>query len=142
MADWHREIALWLGDQVNAHRLDALTPVIEACLKRWWEAHNLPEGNLEFHSQVVLAFDQFGRSRLTSREVEVLQCMLKGHSIKSLADHFHIIVDTVKHHRKNIYTKLGIRSQGELFDLFLTTISAYRPGQDTDPLQFLPQYQS
>ncbi len=121
----------------DASLLHSLSPVIEACLKRWWETYTLSPTDDQFHQQVVLAFDLFGSSILTPREVEILQCMLRGHSIKSLADHFHISIDTVKHHRKNIYNKLEIRSQGELFDLFLTAVSAYKPELYSDPLQAL-----
>ncbi|MCY1250836.1 Bacterial regulatory protein, luxR family [compost metagenome] len=51
------------------------------------------------------------------REAEVIRLMLKGHSTKSIARHLGNSPETVKVHRKRIYSKLKISSQGELFSL-------------------------
>ena len=56
---------------------------------------------------------------LTHRECEIAGLILKGHSSKSIARIIEISPGTVKIHRKNIYRKLGISSQSELFSLFL-----------------------
>ncbi|MDH4568003.1 helix-turn-helix transcriptional regulator [Pseudomonas sp. BN414] len=56
---------------------------------------------------------------LTARELEVGRLMLSGCSSKEIARKLDISAETVKVHRKHIYSKLGIKSQSELFRLFL-----------------------
>lgn len=56
---------------------------------------------------------------LTARELEIARLMLSGGSGKEIARRLGISAETVKVHRKHIYGKLGIKSQSELFALFL-----------------------
>lgn len=56
---------------------------------------------------------------LTLRENEVAQLMLGGHSSKAIAQRLQISVETVRVHKKHLYSKLGINSQSELFSVFL-----------------------
>ncbi|AOE84213.1 helix-turn-helix transcriptional regulator [Pseudomonas sp. TCU-HL1] len=56
---------------------------------------------------------------LTARELEVGRLMLSGCSSKEIARKLDISAETVKVHRKHMYSKLGIKSQSELFSLFL-----------------------
>jgi DNA-binding CsgD family transcriptional regulator len=72
------------------------------------------------------AFAAFGRHRLTQREGEVVAMVLRGHSSEAIATALKIAPGTVKIHRKNIYAKLGIGSQAELFSLFLASLSGAR----------------
>ncbi len=51
---------------------------------------------------------------LSEREVEVLQCLVDGHSYKSIAAKLYISVHTVRFHLHNIYEKLHVRSRAEL----------------------------
>jgi DNA-binding CsgD family transcriptional regulator len=64
-------------------------------------------------------FHDFGEDTLTEREREIVQLVLIGHSSSSIALNLGISLPTVKTHRRNIYTKLDISSQAELFSLFL-----------------------
>ena len=73
--------------------------------------------------QVTNAFEKFGEGILTRREREVVRMVLRGHSSESIGRHFHISTGTVKIHRKNIYGKLGISSQSELFSRFIAYLS-------------------
>ena len=50
--------------------------------------------------------------------------MLKGHSSEAIGDILGISSGTVRIHRKNVYSKLGIKSQGELFSRFIDALSA------------------
>ncbi len=52
---------------------------------------------------------------LTRREAEISALILEGHSNLSISGHLNIATDTVKVHRRNIYRKLQISSQAELF---------------------------
>ena len=56
---------------------------------------------------------------LSAREMEVVQLLLSGCSNKEIARKLAISAETVKVHRKHLYSKLGIKSQSELFALFL-----------------------
>jgi DNA-binding CsgD family transcriptional regulator len=56
---------------------------------------------------------------LSARELEVGRLMLSGCSNKEIARKLAISAETVKVHRKHMYSKLGIKSQSELFSLFL-----------------------
>lgn len=56
---------------------------------------------------------------LTARELDVIRLMLSGCSNKEVANKLDISAETVKVHRRHIYAKLNIKSQPELFALFL-----------------------
>ncbi|WP_149740467.1 LuxR C-terminal-related transcriptional regulator [Rhizobium sp. RU20A] len=60
---------------------------------------------------------------LTPREIEITSLILRGHSTMSIAEQLGIVEGTVKIHRKNIYHKLGISSQAELFGTFIRQLS-------------------
>jgi DNA-binding CsgD family transcriptional regulator len=59
---------------------------------------------------------------LTAREVDTVELMLKGHSTKSLARALGIDDGTAANHKRNIYAKLDVHSQAQLFDLFLRSL--------------------
>lgn len=56
---------------------------------------------------------------LTNRELEILQLLLSGFSSKGISQKLGISPETVKAHRKHIYTKLGVKSHPELFAVYL-----------------------
>jgi len=66
--------------------------------------------------------EKSGRSALTAREIEVAMLSLSGFSSRAIAEKLTISFETVRAHKKHIYSKLGIGSQSELFALF------YEPG--------------
>ncbi|WP_029038753.1 response regulator [Salinimicrobium xinjiangense] len=45
---------------------------------------------------------------LTDREIEVLQLLIKGYSVKLIAAELHIAYDTCRSHLRNIYRKLHV----------------------------------
>ncbi|MBS0975761.1 response regulator transcription factor, partial [Serratia rubidaea] len=59
------------------------------------------------------------RAMLTPREREIVDLILAGQGSPQIAARLFISLGTVKNHRKNIYGKLGIGSQAELFSLLL-----------------------
>ena len=67
-------------------------------------------------------FQDFGKLTLTVREQAVAKLILTGHSSNSIALTLGISLPTVKTHRRNIYTKLNISSQAELFNLFVKSL--------------------
>jgi DNA-binding NarL/FixJ family response regulator len=64
----------------------------------------------------------------------VLQLILHGHSSQSIAGKLDIALRTVKLHRQNLYQKLDISSQAELFYLFIDSLSCLGNGDNFDPL--------
>lgn len=76
------------------------------------------------NQQIRDAFMHFGSDRLTEREREIAHLLLRGHSAKSSAKVLEISPETVRMHRKNLYTKLEIGSQAELFALFIDWLIA------------------
>ncbi|MFC0228151.1 helix-turn-helix transcriptional regulator [Serratia aquatilis] len=71
---------------------------------------------------VIPPMDSVAQARftLTPREREIVDLILGGNGSQQIAARLYISLGTVKNHRKNIYSKLNIGSQAELFSLFLT----------------------
>ena len=57
--------------------------------------------------------------QLTDREVQTAMLLLAGHSSKAIAARLAISPETVKVHRRNLYAKLQVSSQGQIFSLFM-----------------------
>ncbi|RON17358.1 response regulator transcription factor [Pseudomonas frederiksbergensis] len=66
-------------------------------------------------------------TQITTREKDVLQLLLSGFSNKEIAGKLALSTETIKVHRRNIYAKLNIKSQPELFARF------FMPKQDIFP---------
>jgi DNA-binding CsgD family transcriptional regulator len=122
-------------------QLHAVAPVVIAVAERQWRGlarrfDSVPE-RPSADAALRRAFAAFGRHRLTPREGEVVALVLRGHSSEAIAGALRIAPGTVKIHRKNIYAKLGIGSQAELFSMFLASLSgrdkpvSRRPGRRT-----------
>ncbi len=60
-----------------------------------------------------------GNPQLTDREVQTAMLLLAGHSSKAIAARLAISPETVKVHRRNLYEKLQVSSQAEIFALFM-----------------------
>ena len=111
-------------------KLKTVEPVVHAASSRQWKNrtdlrdHYLDPTAAEpaMEKHVHTAFENFGQNQLTPRECEVVRMVLRGHSSESIGRHCGITTGTVKIHRKNIYAKLGISSQSELFSLFISEI--------------------
>jgi len=65
-------------------------------------------------------------SRITPRESQVVAQVLEGHSSEAIAKSLGISVGTVRIHRRNVYGKLHISSQQELFSIFFQEIKTVR----------------
>jgi DNA-binding CsgD family transcriptional regulator len=104
-------------------------PVISAACRQHWRdlTPGFADGgnatsDPKIHTSVERAFLRFGEGVLTSREREVVEFTLKGHSAEAVGKILDISPGTVRIHRKNIYSKLNIHSQGELFSGFIKTL--------------------
>ena len=81
--------------------------------------------NIKLESDIyayTTRFEQVSQHRgcapLSAREVEVAILFLRGFSSRSIAAKLTISFETVRAHRKHVYSKLGVNSQSELFALF------------------------
>lgn len=131
MRDGHRTI--FPAREMN--RLQMVAPVVIAAAERNWRAleaepaspidakGRADKGALPSGPDLAKLFDAFGQRPLTRREREVGALVLRGHSSEAIARQLKIAPGTVKIHRKNIYAKLGIASQAELFSLFLSALT-------------------
>jgi len=93
---------------------------------------NLIQPNIDY--QIDTAFRTFGSSMLSPREKSVLELMLRGYGTDTTAARLGIARETVRRHRKSIYRKLDVRSQTDLFSLFLNTMSCLGEAAGDDPL--------
>jgi DNA-binding CsgD family transcriptional regulator len=110
--------------------LGELRPVVEAAIRRHWS--DLPSRfdrsaksshGPALETAIERSFHSFGDGILTAREREIVEHTLKGHSAEAVGRILGISPGTVRIHRRNIYAKLRISSQGELFSRFIQTLS-------------------
>lgn len=104
-------------------------PVVDAACKQHWRELSSDFGrgpnagvDPKLHKSVERALLRFGEGTLTPREREVVEFTLKGHSADAVGRILEISAGTVRIHRRNIYSKLQIRSQGELFSRFIKSL--------------------
>lgn len=112
--------------------LTAVCPMIDAACRRHWRS-TAKQGVSHvpvMEKNVERAFRSIGEGVLTPREREVVELTLRGHSADAVGKLLGISPGTVRIHRKNIYSKLRINSQGELFSEFLTAIVGGQPLSD------------
>ncbi len=107
-------------------RLQQVSPVVAACIARHWaELAQKFVGAGQATAQgrrVEQAFHSFGQGLLTPRERQIAEYTLKGHSPDAMGRILGIAPGTVRIHRRNIYAKLRIGSQGELFSRFILSL--------------------
>ena len=122
--------------KADINQLEIVYPLMKSILVKWRQNLELTASpNLEW--QLDNALINFGNSVLTPRESKILHLILHGYSIKTIAEKLENSVETIKHHRKNIYIKLDVSSQSELFYLFIASLKAMPEGALVDPLTFL-----
>lgn len=113
--------------------LESVAPIICSLARRHWE--DVPR-QFEYEPSDPDTGDNrtliensvnalFG-PRITPREIQVVTQVLEGHSSESIARSLGISVGTVRIHRRNIYAKLQISSQQELFSIFFQKIKTVR----------------
>lgn len=96
------------------------SPILLELLRQYCEARGLPDSppasNVRPLEDVIADHVlQLRQAALTRREAQVVALILQGHSNLSAALALGIARQTVKVHRRNIYRKLMITSQAELF---------------------------
>lgn len=84
--------------------------------------HNV-DGYLESRSGTTVG-------SLTRREKDVLELLLEGHRVTSIARRLHVSPQTVRNHLKGVFRKLGAHSQVELIDALRPELYLGAPGPD------------
>jgi len=114
--------------RAELQRLELMTPTIQASIVQVWEQWQERQGNVStddaLHRKLIDCFERFGESVLTDRERQTSQLLLRGHSSKSIARVLKIAPGTVMVHKRNLFAKLDISSQYELFSLFIDKLGA------------------
>jgi DNA-binding CsgD family transcriptional regulator len=106
---------------MDVRHLENLMPVMSAAVKRHLSLPDAAIGKVPQPAAERPSRSPSPDSALTSRETQVMNLILEGHSTKSLAGKLAISVETVRVHRRHIYAKLGVSSQAELFHWFLAS---------------------
>jgi DNA-binding CsgD family transcriptional regulator len=113
------------GESLRAEQLNllrAVEPLVREFISEFGRRGLVQSAATEsddLKQRVQSAFENFGCDLLTEREREVAHMVLRGHSVKSTASQMSISPETVRMHRKNLYLKLEVGSQSELFALFI-----------------------
>lgn len=109
-------------------RLNLIEPIIRAAMQRVWDLRSdssAPDArDRNLHRKLTECFDNFGEHELTQREREITKLLLRGHSSKSIARELGIAPGTVMVHKRNLFGKLGITSQYQLFSRFIDALSS------------------
>ena len=113
--------------------LESVVPIVSSLAQRhwqdvpdWFEAESRdrePSGHQTIIENTVSTI--FG-PRITPRETQVVAQVLEGHSSEAISKSLGISTGTVRIHRRNIYAKLHISSQQELFSIFFQKIRTVR----------------
>lgn len=112
--------------KADLERLRLLEPLVHAAMRSIWQQSSAsarrhePGGSL--HQRLTRCFENFGEGLLTERERQITQLLLRGHSTKSVARELGIAPGTVMVHKRNLFAKLGITSQYELFSRFIDAL--------------------
>ena len=97
--------------------------MVLAWMRKIWKAWIGRTGNVSgvdnVHARLTTCFENFGQTKLTNRERQISQLLLRGHSLKSVATELKIAPGTVMVHKRILFAKLEISSQNELFSLFI-----------------------
>jgi DNA-binding CsgD family transcriptional regulator len=113
-------------------KLTAALPWVLAAIRQHWrlagDTARIVPSAADLGARVETALGRFGAGLLTEREMAIARMVLRGNSSKAIADRLAISPETVKVHRRHLYSKLGISTQPELFSRFIEAL-----GDDAAP---------
>ena len=106
-------------------RLHQIEPIVHAAMQKIWEqsAATGAQRDTAMHDRLTECLQNFGDGQLTQREQETTQLLLRGYSTKAIARRLDIAPGTVMVHKRNLFRKLGITSQYQLFSQFIEALS-------------------
>lgn len=100
-----------------------LVPVIAALARAEWRDLDIGMGEAEDTPALLIRTAGQQGIRLSVRQAEVADLILRGHSTPSIAMHLGVSPQTVKVFRKQLYQRCRISSQAELFALMLPLLN-------------------
>ena len=113
--------------------LESVAPIISSLARRhwqdvpdWFEVESIERENGDNRTIIENTVSAILGPRITPRETQVVVQVLEGHSSESISRSLGISTGTVRIHRRNIYAKLDISSQQELFSIFFQKIKTVR----------------
>ena len=121
IAIFKKKISGFSESELNT--LKILEPLLLSIFKNHWSVTRQQKINENTTKTQKQRYEHFGRGILSPREREVAKLILEGHSGNSIATNLNIALTTVKSHRKNMYKKLGIGSQQELFSRYIDSLT-------------------
>ena len=113
--------------RIELNQLRLVEPIVRTAMQKIWDSRDRESSrdatDHGMHRRLTACFENFGEETLTHREQEITQLLLRGHSSKSIARELGIAPGTVMVHKRNLFAKLGITSQYELFSRFIDSLS-------------------
>jgi DNA-binding CsgD family transcriptional regulator len=113
--------------------LESVAPIVISLAKHhwqgipnWFETESSGRDNGDNRTLIENTVSALFSPRITPRETQIVTQVLEGHSSEAIAKNLGIMVGTVRIHRRNIYAKLHISSQQELYSIFFQEIKRVR----------------
>lgn len=105
--------------QEEIDKLKAIEPFIRETVRTHWRDVRTNDRQLKLDDLMETAFASFCEDRLTYQQRRIVQLILRGNSNCAIGLILGVTEGTVKMHRQNIYKRLNISSQRELFAIFV-----------------------
>jgi DNA-binding CsgD family transcriptional regulator len=110
--------------QRHIELFESIAPIIQTVTEKIWTdviklGPETQSRRVAKHSQIEAFFTSFGSDRLTEREMEVGNLMIKGFNAREISTFLNITYGTARNHIKKVYVKLEVSSQSELCGLFI-----------------------
>lgn len=105
-------------------RIASIEAVVFTTMQSIWKSWSGKTQEQDRDESLHRRLATFGDPQLTKREQQITQLLLRGHSAKSVARELRIAPGTVMVHKRNLFAKLGITSQYELFSLFIKDLNS------------------
>jgi len=116
-------------NKTELRRMKSIEAVVFSTLaeiwKSWHGKSKEQQRDDRLHRRLTRCLAGFGAATLTRRERQITQLLLQGHSAKSVARELRIAPGTVMVHKRNLFAKLNITSQYELFSMFISELPNY-----------------
>ena len=112
--------------KADVDRLTVIRSLVQAAMREIWErwpGRTRSAAPHNMHERLTACFENFGDGLLTQRERQTTQLLLRGFSTKAIAKRLDIAPGTVMVHKRNLFAKLGISSQYELFSRFIDSLA-------------------
>jgi two-component system nitrate/nitrite response regulator NarL len=100
-----------LKEASAGHLMKAVRSVVAGEL---WIGRDVFADVVDYMRSSIPAADPRDRFRLTPRELEIVRHIVEGGTNKDIATSLSISEDTVKHHLRNVFDKLGVSNRLEL----------------------------